>query len=753
MFQYAAGSEAALRTVRGLLSSLFSSDLTFLTTESGSRLFRHLAAAEPQAALAVIQRSIGHLSKDDLFELRGARRTIVSCLDDIAEWGDLFPDASRLLLALAEAENEHYSNNATGVFLGLFSIKIYRELSQTEASLDERLLILQEFMQSSSKERKELALKACDRALTIYQGGSFAPHVRIVGKEPQRWVPQTWGDVWDAYRKIWDFLFERLEDAEPEERKEIINILVKNAQSVSEMRGVQERVFECIAILAKASDVDPRRIIEVALQVLNYRGNRLPKKLAKKWRALADKLVGDTFHSLLRRYVGMNLLEDKVNEERKPIDGIGPHVEQLAQMAVANPHELEAELAWLTSYDAPYSGRFGYELARVDTNRELLPLIIATQANADTNSSAVLLAGYLNCLGETEPRDWELLILEFAKDMSLRKWVPELAWRARQITDPIGQEVLEVIKSGEASPAHLQNFRWGGAVRHLSEPLSQQWIEFLLSYNNAEAGLLALELYSHYYLNEASTHQLPETLTLNLLMNPSLINDPDTVQNDQMGDYHWREIATHFLHQYPTHAPLIAELHLQYLGSPGLFSGYYPQSMALLNLITRMDPNGMWRLVASHLSEPDNSDSAYWITEWLRGNPDFDDEQTEGALILFPADLVWAWVSENADERARYLASFVPKKFRSQEEGSCWARELLIRYGEREEVRRKLRSNFWSGGWTGPASLHYQHKKDELLKFRRRERDHNVRHWIDEFVSELEQDIEDARLREERRGF
>jgi hypothetical protein len=76
---------------------------------------------------------------------------------------------------------------------------------------------------------------------------------------------------------------------------------------------------------------------------------------------------------------------------------------------------------------------------------------------------------------------------------------------------------------------------------------------------------------------------------------------------------------------------------------------------------------------------------------------------------------------------------------------------VLIRYGASEDVRSSLRANFSSEGWSGPASLHYQEKKDWLLASKKDEDNENVKRWIDEYVSVLDREIEQARVEEERR--
>ena len=59
-------------------------------------------------------------SVDDLREFKSGRHYVVRALERIAQQSAYFERAARLLLRLAEAENETYSNNATGTFQELF---------------------------------------------------------------------------------------------------------------------------------------------------------------------------------------------------------------------------------------------------------------------------------------------------------------------------------------------------------------------------------------------------------------------------------------------------------------------------------------------------------------------------------------------------------------------------------------------------------------------------------------------------------
>ena len=78
---------------------------------------------------------------------------------------------------------------------------------------------------------------------------------------------------------------------------------------------------------------------------------------------------------------------------------------------------------------------------------------------------------------------------------------------------------------------------------------------------------------------------------------------------------------------------------------------------------------------------------------------------------------------------------------------------MLVKYGHLEQVRRNLGDNFSSGGWSGPASLHWAGKKQALEDFKKSEDNQTVRQWIDEQIDWLSKQIEHARVEEERENW
>ena len=270
-------------------------------------------------------------------------------------------------------------------------------------------------------------------------------------------------------------------------------------------------------------------------------------------------------------------------------------------------------------------------------------------------------------------------------------------------------------------------------------------------FDSSETSALSLAFGLHHscYLDKESKYTLPEELTLELLTHPSLLKKPEVGSRNQMDDYYWTEIGKAFVRIFPKRSLELADKMLEHFEEDGsIFGGFHSATQAVLNEVTRLYPEQVWQQITKYLGPPIDS-RAFRIKDWLRGEY-FSDDGGEGTLSIIPLERIWEWVDKDVEKHAWYLASFVPKRLFREEGRICLARELLVRYGTREDVQRNLMANFSTEGWWGPASAHFQSKKQQLLDFKKSEDNENVRRWIDAYVSSLDRQIESERIEEER---
>ena len=752
MFQYAAESEAASRIVEDLLgpNGPFQNDEN-LKTRLGSHFFLALTEANPKSALRCLMRTIGTWDKDALLQFTEVRRNVVWALEKISMWEDLFADAARLLLALGEAENEGWSNNASGVFVELFS-PATGKVAPTEASPAKRFLVLKEAFKSGSKERRALALQACSAAL---HSGSFSrigsAEYQGLRPEPKLWMPETYGELWDAYKRVWLFLVDQLECLPEDERKEGVDILLENVRGLARIPNLADMVVDTISMIIKKMYVSEKQVITTISQLLHYDGKELPEKIRQRWDQLRNELVGSDFHSLMQRYVGLDLLEDKFDEDRNHVDQAQPRIEKLAQQAVNIPSLLQSELDWLITIEAQNGYRFGHELGKRDDGFTLLPMLLDAQRNAGEDANVYFLGGYFRAIFDGNVAEWEEQLDALVDDTALNIAIPELTNRSG-MTDQAGLRILELATSGIIDVNHFGTFDYGKAIESLSDEVFTAWIEFLLNAIEKSAVSMALHLYHHYYILGKPEPGLPLDLTFRLLSHPSLFEESDGSRFGTMTNYYWTEIGKAFIDLHSEKSLELVEPILSHFGQDRSIFGVYSQTCSVLNQITEQHREQVWKQVSKLLEDQTDFSRVASLERWLREGSSSARKKTKGALTLIPPEKIWIWVDEDIENRAWYLASrLVPKTLSVGEWRTSLARAILIRYGGQKEVRNTLRSNYLTEGWWGPGSLHYKEKQQQLLRLKEGEDNENVKRWIDEFADGLKDAIEHEKMEEERR--
>ena len=755
MFRYAAESEAASILVKEFLGpdGPFG-DGEYLKTELGSRFFLALTEADPKSALRCLESTIGTWDRETLLHFTEGRRNVIWALEKIAVWRELFTGAAQLLLALGEAENEICSNNASATFAGLFSPGT-RKVAPTEASPAKRLPVLVEAFESDSKERRALALRACNAALEstrfLRMGSAEYQGLR---PEAELWTPKTYGELWDAYRQVWQLLSQQLEYLPEDEREGAVSILIGRVRELERILDLRDMIVETVETIVQKRYANEKQLIEAISKILyydeSYGDNGLSAETRQRLEQLKDELVGSDFHSLLQRYVGLALLEDKFDADGKPANPVQSHLETLAQQAVENHHRLQSELRWLVTVEAKKGYHFGYELGKRDDGFSLLPTLLDTQRNAGENASVSFLGGYFRSIFESDVPLWEEQINALVDDTTLNIAIPELT-HCSGLTDRAGLRLLNLATNGIIGINHFRIFGYGRATESLSDQVFTKWTQFLMDTADKSAMSTALRLYYHYYIRRKPQPTLPHDLTFQLLTHPFLFEASNVREFDDMDEHNWTEIGKAFLHLYPEQSLELVVPILSHFGEEGTIVGFDSQVCSLLDEITEQYPAQMWEHVSKLLEDQTHFSRTDTLEQWLKsGNPWVGEE--EGTLTLIPPEKIWEWIDEDVEERAWYFArNLVPKTLSTEEWPTSLAREVLMRYGERDDVRVCLSSNYLTEGWSGPASLRYENKQRMLLDIKDGEDNENVKQWIDEFVEGLKEITKQAEIDEERR--
>jgi hypothetical protein len=195
--------------------------------------------------------------------------------------GESFLRAAHVLVKLALAENANYSNNSTGILLGLF--QIIPGLASTQAAPEARFPIIDELLRSHDRPRKELGLKVCAQWLNTHGG------IRDVGVEYQGlrsevefWRPQTWGEVFDAWRLVWCHLFTVTRNWDVQERRLANSTLIGAGAGSISLGNLADEVMETLFQLAEDPATDIQHFTRVVIRELKFRTGKMPKGIPGK---------------------------------------------------------------------------------------------------------------------------------------------------------------------------------------------------------------------------------------------------------------------------------------------------------------------------------------------------------------------------------------------------------------------------------------------------------------------------------------
>lgn len=294
-----------------------------------------------------------------------SRRDVVWAIEQLLWSEETFELAARLLLKLAIAENETWSNNATGLWVETFQTL----LGRTAAPPSARARVIHFAASSSDPIGRKLAADALSAALKIehiHRGGM--PPTDVGGIPDKEWKPATYGEWADALATYLKLLNPLLRDADAMVRESAINALYTGVAGVVQFAHALFDIWLEQAQVFIGSDYSEREVVLRSIRNLTARlKNELtspnpdvdtsPDKRAQRinfveecLRKIADteeKLLGADFSSRFRWVlVQTNQYAGFQTDEQSEIDA-AKELEVLTKKAIESPKLLDGEWRWL----------------------------------------------------------------------------------------------------------------------------------------------------------------------------------------------------------------------------------------------------------------------------------------------------------------------------------------------------------------------------------------------------------------------
>jgi hypothetical protein len=476
------------------------------------------------------------------------RQDIVGALEKLAVWREHFFRAARLLVKLALAENANYANNSTGILLGLFMTGL--GWAPTQASPTERFPIIEELLASLDRLRKELGLQMCKQWLSTY-GGFRDVGAEFQGLRPEVefWRPQTWEEVFDAWRLVWRHLFTVARNWDVQERRLANSTLIAAGASLLSSGNLADEVMETLFQLAEGPATDIRHFTGVMLRELKFRIGKMPKGIPGKLRALEKKLTGDSFWEHFARYV-LNTTWDEEYDVRgntvKQRHQPSQKVRRLAAQVAQSPSLFLTYLPQFVVADGHRLYEFGFKLAGVLCSQETVEAVISAQLCALPEMQTQFIGGYFSGLQARFPDLWEASMARLLKDDTSRE-VGVAVLLGGGISENILRLLLNLFRQGHMQAAAFSRLAWQAKAGHIPQVLVEESLAALVHSAEDAALQVAIQLAHFYFFDKENPRACDEILVFRLLNADQFFGrelEPRTA-------YYWHVVAEGFRERCP----------------------------------------------------------------------------------------------------------------------------------------------------------------------------------------------------------
>lgn len=381
-------SEITGPEAEGFWDELFSKDgpLGSLKSALGrAHVLSLISGATPVRTLRLLEEGLISTSRDERLSIAGEeRREVMWALEQLLFRIKTSRGALKLIWLLAEAENENYGNNATGVLKECF----HPLHTQMPLPLDERIEAFREFTADNvSKEGRIVAIEAAGEALS--RGSYLLRH--STGPEPLDSMPRfTYGDLYDFGRDLIDILISVADDKDSDVAGAALKVLPNLIGDCGRQGRPQDAIdrFRVLVnrVLAGDQAVDVSSLFDAISWLRREFSDRLEKReypperkeehkrFVTELDTLKAELEGGGFLIRLKHWAGNWTIEDDedVTVNGKDLPRYELELEKLAEEAINSPQLLNRQVIdWLLSDSAQKSHTYFFYLGLRDTESVL----------------------------------------------------------------------------------------------------------------------------------------------------------------------------------------------------------------------------------------------------------------------------------------------------------------------------------------------------------------------------------------------
>lgn len=696
-----------------------------------------LAQIDAQAVVDLLAHSLDGIA--DLVAFGGdARRHTVWALEKIAFTSQAFEMGAHLLLRLAVAENEDWSNNATRQFHGLFHLY----LGGTEASGVRRLAFLDEVIANDDPEQHSLVLGALGTILELEHYTRFSG-AESHGSRPalNSWQPTTGSEARDYIKKGVDHLidFAIQKDANGIRAREILGRKLHSLIRI----GLIDTVEDAVEQVLRAAGYWQEALENLTWFVAHGLGNTDEKGNARV-RDLIAVLQPQTLQDRVRFLVTempWDYLKEKEDGYEAQFQRQNEAVHALVAEMINHPDTIISAVSRISRGEQRKAYEFGNALANSTkpSYEWLEPIISAVTDVPEQERNFELLKGYITGIASAQPA----VVDAFKKRASTSSdLVPVLP----RICSQIGitpSDIDLVIVTLQARRLHPQ---WLAHWQIAQVPVSAVARLFDVLIDHSDSGFSqALDLMGMYAHGNSEKLDHLRSQVLRLIENATRWN-----WGTAMEKYYFEEIVNWLLDKGKRDSDAVAAALILSKSLAKLDLDHYDVQESVKTVVPKLlseFPETAWQIIGSAIISGDIGRN--FLLENLLTGSRWGGEDANPPILYLPVDTLFAWCHAHPDQAPAFTAKIVP--FLENDASGRSVHPVLLRlieeFGDRSNVRNAIIENLYSGGWSGSEANYLQIYTEPVGQLR----DHQspaVRKWARQTLRDLEAMIEGARIRD-----
>lgn len=700
-----------------------------------------LAEVLPATVLEAMERCLDEV--DDLLTVKGdVRRHIVWALEKIAFDLDTFEGGARLLLRFAVAENETWTNNASGLFRRIFLTR----LGNTVADGDARLALLDEISNAARPAERLLVIAALTAGLETMVS-------RMVGAETHgskpalsSWLPPSR----DAEVKYVTGCVSRLANvgAQGSLEPHALHAQKELGQHLRSLvrGGYIDAVEQAVRQVAPVVSHWPAAVESLGLVLGHdaaFCGPQVIERVKKLLADLQPKSLDSRIHFLVT-----DMPREYPFGERPDLDEWARRQEEalrkLAADLAQNPDILEEALPKLSRGDQRKASIFGEvlgQLADLDSPEIWLDRIIQAAVDApDAKRNLSLLSGFCIGFAKSRPEMAKPIKERLTQSPVLSPAFPSVCAGLGMVASDI-QLAVDALRDGLLPPSQLAPWAFGGALGQLPSLEVIPLFDALLEHDAPEAFAVALDLI-HTYLR--GSPEAFDSLRLQIRRCVEKCVSDDKVPSDTMDAFHLEQLTMRMLEESREDADACAialDLAKLMVASSHQIGKTLPNP--LIHRLLSDFPEIVWPCIgATIVSDPSQS----WLMVHVLGSS-MGFKKQDPPILSLPAATLRSWCHAHPDQAPVFAARVIPVLAEGQDSEKtmhpllCW---LIDEFGECQKVLDAIGNNINTFSWTGSLTRYYG-QYIRPLSVLTSHRLPAVQRWAKRLIRHLQVRIEQAR--------